>query len=79
MGGHHWSSMDDWDREDESQEPCEFNGVVSFITPEAFLIDVDGSKVWIPDSLMEYDNEPIIGEELDFSIPFWVAESKGLL
>jgi len=42
-------------------------------------LDVDGDLVWVPDSVADYLDDPIIGNEISFEIPEWLAIKKGLI
>ena len=60
-------------------EMSEFTGIVKAITEKAYLINVDGDEVWIPDSQIDCVDEPIVNVEIDFFIPTWLAEKKFLI
>ena len=62
-----------------NDEPLEFTGVVLIIYYDSNLIDIDGDIIWIPNSLCDYFSEPVKGHEIDFEIPKWFAEQKGLI
>jgi len=57
----------------------EFTGVVKATTDEACLINIDGVTGWVPDSKVDYTDEPIVGDEIDLEIPKWIAENKGFI
>lgn len=42
-------------------------------TNKAFFADVDGTRVWLPKSLVEYDGHG------QFTMPEWLAIEKGLV
>jgi len=42
-------------------------------------LDVDGDLVWIPDSVADYLDDPIIGNEIRFDIAEWLAIKIGLI
>ena len=49
------------------------------INEKAVYLDVDGDLVWIPDSIADYLDDPIIRNEISFEIPEWLAIKKGLI
>lgn len=63
----------------DSNEMLEFTGIVKVDTGKAYLINVDDTEVWIPDSKIDCIDEPRIGKEIDFEIPRWLAEIKELI
>lgn len=60
-------------------EMLEFCGTVEVVWHGACLINVDGITGWIPDTLSDYIDEPIVGNEITFEIPEWLADKKGFL
>ena len=63
----------------ENNEPLEFCGEIKDISTRACLVTVDGVTGWIPDSMTDYIDEPELGKEIRFTIPTWIAESKGFI
>jgi hypothetical protein len=57
-----------------------YSGTVVHATAAALLIEIDGSKYWLPFSQIEVDNMADLqpGEEIDIEIPDWLARAKGL-
>jgi hypothetical protein len=50
------------------------------ITDAAFLLDLDGDKVWVPRSCIADPDDYEVGDtDLTLSIADWFAEKKGLL
>ena len=62
-----------------SDEILTFIGEVKQISEKAVYLDVDGDLVWIPDSIADYLDDPIIRNEISFEIPEWLAIKKGLI
>lgn len=62
-----------------NNDMSEFTGVVVVATKKAYLIDIDGDEVWLPDSMIDFIDEPEVGEEVSFEIPTWLAEDKALI
>jgi len=60
------------------EQQLEFTGWVLQVTEKAVLVDVENEAIWIPNSMAEYYGEPIIGSDIEFTIPEWLATKKGL-
>lgn len=76
------------DRGTTSKEMHPFTGTIKRVTEKAFLMDCGGDEaVWLPKSKVELDENFLvdeldngnIGETIDFMIPAWLAEEKGLM
>jgi len=50
------------------------------VTDKAILLDISGhGQEWIPISqIMDGDDSPAKGEEIELTITTWIAEQKGL-
>jgi len=57
----------------------QFTGVVKALTDDACLMNIDGVTGWVPESLLDYTDEPVVGEEIRLDIQGWFAEKKGFL
>jgi len=62
-----------------SDEILTFIGEVKQISEKAVYLDVDGDLVWVPDSVADYLDDPIIGNEIRFDIAEWLAIKIGLI
>ena len=62
-----------------NSEMLEFSGEVIIVSSISCLIKVDGVTGWVPDSKADYIDEPEVGKEIKFLIPFWLAEKKGFI
>jgi hypothetical protein len=53
---------------------------ILYITDAAFLLDLDGDKVWVPRSCIADPDDYEVGDtDLTISIADWFAEKKGLI
>jgi hypothetical protein len=60
-------------------ESCAFECTVKAITSKAALVEIQDVDIWLPLSQMDYVvDELVVGGELTVSIPYWLAERKGL-
>ena len=67
---------DDLSRE---KEYAEVEATVVIETPAAILIDCDGSKVWVPKSVLADDSEVQVQEgAVTLRVEEWFAEKEGL-
>ena len=57
----------------------QFNGTVIDVREKSCLMRVDGVTGWVPDSLTDYIDEPVEGEDIEFIIPAWLALKKGFI
>ena len=69
--------------DDDREESVMFWGTFIRATPKAMLIRLDDTdeEVWFPLSQMRDGYDPDTwdhGEEIDITIPRWLAEEKGL-
>ena len=62
-----------------SNEMLEFTGEIKALTDDACLINIDGVTGWVPESLLDYTDEPIVGKEIRLDIQEWFAVKKGFL
>lgn len=62
------------------KEMLTFIGKVEQISPESILLSIDGSiTTWVPNSVVEYLNDPIVGKEIEFTVPEWMAINLGII
>ena len=67
-----------------SDEQIEVEGRVMVVTAEGIQIKVDGEAIWFPQSMMTSDRYDYIGdmdpgEEVEFTVPEFIAIDKGLI
>jgi len=65
---------------EEHDDGIEIDGTVLAVTDKAILLDISGhGQEWIPISqIMDGDDSPAKGEEIELTITTWIAEQKGL-
>jgi len=57
-----------------------FTGTVKHKTDAAILISFGDEEHWIPLSLLVTDDDdPTVGDTIDFEVPSWFARKEGLL